>query len=231
MMGLADLPYLMQQRLRAGVRCYRSTSLYHRNLGFFFAGILGGSIWGTYKRKANDATNADCAAVHLTFYDLPAALLQQKDDQPSSGEQTGGRLSFQRRRAFEKIWEESARLLQKQPGYTYTQMFRRSPPDEEVKGAGLTNATDVELEHRSSGRKGVSAGIETSNGSEDAQDDQRATDYVELRVWENEESRRKADILQAPLVQKMQELGVKMDGGVYGRVFDDALVRLIQLPQ
>ncbi|CDI75397.1 hypothetical protein, conserved [Eimeria praecox] len=228
-MGLADFPYLMRQRFRAAVECYRSTSLYHRNLGFFCVGILGGSIWGSYRKKAKDATNADCAAVHLTFYDLPAALSQeQQDHQSSTGEQTHLQLTLQRKRAFESLWEEAARLLQRQPGYTYTQMFRRLPPDEGAQKAGLNYVRDAEQQRRGSDRKGVGAGIESFSDSKDAKQDQGAVDYVELRVWENEESRKKAGMLQKPFIERMRELGVEMDTGLYRRVFDDALVRLIQ---
>lgn len=227
-MGLADFPYLVQRRIRAVIECYRSTSLYYRNIGFFGVGILWGSVWGSYKRKAKDATNADCSAVHLTFYDIPTALsLQQQDSQPSCGERTDRHLPPQRKRAFENLWEEAARLLQRQPGYTYTQMFRRLMPDEGVEDASLGHVADAELERNSSGRKGVGAGIETPTDSE-ANQEQRVVDYVELRVWENEESHKNADMAQAALIKKIRELGVKMDTGLYRRVFDDAFVRLIQ---
>ncbi|CDJ61700.1 hypothetical protein, conserved [Eimeria maxima] len=224
-MGLEGFAYPIQQRLRSFIECYRSISLYHRNLGFFCVGILGGSIWGSYERRGRDAANADCSAVRLTFYDLPAALSQpQQDSRPSNRERT----DRQRKRAFENLWEEAARLLQRQPGYTYTQMFRRALVDEVVENAEQSNMVDAKQQRHRVGRKGVSAGIQFSNESEGAKREQQSVDYVELRVWESEESRSKADMLQTPLVQKIQELGVKMDAGLYRRVFDDALVRLIQ---
>ncbi|CDJ28756.1 uncharacterized protein EMH_0016130 [Eimeria mitis] len=107
-------------------------------------------------------------------------------------------------------------------------MFRSLPPDEETQSTGLSNAADAELERHGCARKGVGAGIEAPAESDGTNQDQRAVDYVELRVWENEESRKKADVLQMPFMQKMQDLGVKLETGLYRRVFDDALIRLIQ---
>ncbi|CDJ63172.1 hypothetical protein, conserved [Eimeria necatrix] len=225
-MGRGDFPYLLQQWLRSCIDSYRSTSLYHRNLGFFFVGIFGGAVWGKYKRHEREARNADCATVHLMFYKVPNPPLEQRIE-PATRGQSDTQSSFQTRRKFEKLWEEGARLLQRQPGYTYTQMFRKLASDE-IAQAGAADLVDADFERRSGGRKGIGAGLEASRDGGNAEKDRHTLDYVELRVWEDESFRQKAQAMQQPYIEKMLSLGVRMYGGLYRRVFDDALVRLIQ---
>lgn len=224
-MGRGDFPILVKQRLNAFVDLYRSSSLYHRNLGFFFLGIFGGTIWGARQRVANEARNADCAAVHLTFYELPPTLDSQQ--QNNKLKDCPPALSLAKRQ-FENLWGEAARLLQRQPGYTYTLMFRSVSSAEE--GDELSKHIPVEEDHRrqGSGSKGIGAGLERSKDDLVEKQVPQGVDYVEMRVWETEDMHQKAQGLQIPLLQKMQEVGVGMSGGRYKRVFDDALVRLIQ---
>lgn len=226
-MGRGDFPILLQQAFRGFVDSYNSSSLYHRNLGFFFLGIAGGSVWGARQRKQNEARNADCASVHITFYDLPPRA-DVRPDAPQRPKDGPPPLTLKRR--FEKLWGDAARLLQRQPGYTYTLMFRKVVAAEDLDEA-TKQQTDTWQTPQTPTRKGVGAGIEDKTDKTDASNCQSAEkllDYVEMRVWENEESHQKAQRQQMTFLQKMQELGVGMNAGRYRRVFDDALVRLIQ---
>ncbi|KAL8433351.1 hypothetical protein Efla_001905 [Eimeria flavescens] len=231
-MGRGDLPILISQGFRACVDRYRSTSLYHRNLGFFFLGILGGSLWGATQRKTKEARNADCAAVHLTFYELPlptdsppqsndSVLRKQQNEQSDSAPATV-------KRRFEKLWGEAARVLQRQPGYNYTLMFRRVTSPDGLETSAEQQQADVHQQPKPAERRGVAAGLEAAADGKAPTANQQPVDYVEMRVWESEELHQKAQTQQMFMLQKMEELGVAMKTGRYGRVFDDALVRLIQ---
>lgn len=213
------------------MHAYRSSSLYHRNLGFFFLGITGGSLWGARQRRTNEARNADCAFVHLTFYDLSRTESAQSEKKEASVAQEKARdvpLSTKPKRRFEQLWGEAARLLQRQPGYTYTLMFRKIMSSGDADELTKQLQTEVIQQPQRSGHRGIRAGLELTADVNVPREEQPALDYVEMRVWENEESRLKAQDKQMPLLQKMQNLGVEMSGGRYRRVFDDALVRLIQ---
>ncbi|KAL8437276.1 hypothetical protein ACSSS7_001039 [Eimeria intestinalis] len=222
----------LQQGLRACAERYRSTSLYHRNLGFFFFGTVGGTLWGTRQRTLNEARNADCASVHLTFYELPAspeaqlhnegtAKTKQNDKSPSMPSTV--------KRRFEKLWGEAARLLQRQPGYNYTLMFRRVTSPETLDELGTTQLAEAEPQPKENDRRGVGAGLgKPTDVVVPPKEEPQPLDYVEMRVWESEETHQKAQAQQMSFLQKMQELGVSVSAGRYRRVFDDALVRLIQ---
>lgn len=230
-MGRGDFPTLVRQWSHSCVEMYRSSSLYHRNLGFFFVGILGGSVLGVRQRKANEARNADCASVRLTFYELPpAARTQQRDSETPQTQQEhkNPQLPASEKRSFERLWGEAARLLQRQPGYTYTLMFRRIISAECASELEKQQQAGTELERYRSGPRGVGADLEAADGGTATQQDPQEVDYVEMRVWESDELHQKAQAIQAPLLQKMQKLGVGINAGLYRRVFDDALVRLIQ---
>ncbi|OEH75833.1 hypothetical protein cyc_03713 [Cyclospora cayetanensis] len=137
-------------------------------------------------------------------------------------------LYSQRRRPFEKLWGETARLLQRQPGYTYTLMFRRVPFAEADQGIEQKQTTNKEVQQHTGGRRGIGAGLEVAVEEAVTKGNRPILDYVEMRVWESEGQQQNACKLQLPVQQKMCELGVEMYGGPYRRVFDDALVRLIQ---
>ncbi|KAL8449722.1 hypothetical protein Emed_002977 [Eimeria media] len=233
-MGRGDLPILLQQGLRACAERYRSTSLYHRNLGFFFFGIVGGAVWGTRQRSLNEARNADCASVHLAFYELPPS----SETKPQSGgnaktkeNEHASSTSSPVKRRFEKLWGEAARLLQRQPGYNHTLMFRRVTSVETLDDLGAAQTAETEAQLKETERRGVGAGL-TKQSEEEVADSnkepQQSIDYVEMRVWESEDTHQKAQAQQSSLLQKMQDLGVSINAGRYRRVFDDALVRLIQ---
>lgn len=230
-MGRGDFPTLVHQWLHGCAEIYKSSSLYHRNLGFFFLGIFGGSVLGARQRRANEARNADCASVHLTFYELPPVVAAQRHNRETPQlrqEHKNPLLPPPKKRSFEQLWGEAARLLQRQPGYTYTLMFRRINSAEGANELAKQQRAGAELERHRSGPRGVGAGLETTDGDTAPQQDRQAVGYVEMRVWENEELHQKAQALQLPLLQTMQELGIGINAGLYKRVFDDALVRLIQ---
>lgn len=233
-MGKGDFPILARQWIHAFTENYRSSSLYRRNLGFFFLGIIGGSIYGTRQRKANEAKNADFASVHLTFYELPRGAATAAA-QPQTNDAEKAPLT--QKRLFEKLWGEAAKLLQRQPGYTYTVMFRRVVSAEGANEWLLTQQqkeSGQRLADYSKGQRkrvGVSAGLEdaaAASGGAIKEGKPAAVDYVEMRVWENQHMQQKAQAKQFPWLQKMQKVGVNIHGGVYRRVFDDALVRIIQ---
>lgn len=229
-MGRGDFPILVQQWLQGCVETYRSSSLYYRNLGFFFVGIFGGSVLGARQRTANEARNADCASVHLTFYELPPAVARQRHNRevPEIPQDQKDSMLPRKPRSFEQLWGEAARLLQRQPGYTYTLMFRRIIAAEGTNELANQQHAGTEVERHRSGLRGIGAGLENTDGDRAPQREAPAMDYVEMRVWENENLHQKAQALQMPLLLTMQELGIGISAGLYKRVFDDALVRLIQ---
>lgn len=189
-------------------------------------------MWGARQRRENESRNASCASVHFTFYDLPLTIdaKVQKQELPQL-QHKGKKASAppQPKRRFEQLWGETARLLQRQPGYTYTLMFRRVASAADFDEVTYQQQTEVEQPPQgSNARRGVGAGLQTAADDNASQEEPQAVDYVEMRVWENEELHQRAQALQMPFLQQMQELGVGMSAGRYKRVFDDTLVRLIQ---
>ncbi|KAL8273735.1 hypothetical protein Esti_002335 [Eimeria stiedai] len=183
------------------------------------------------RRTVDEARNADCASVHLTFYELPPSAHAQLQNEGTRTKQNdeAPSMSTTVKSRFEKLWGEAARLLQRQPGYNYTLMFRRVTSVESLDDLGAAQPAEAESQSKGTDRSGVAAGLGNSTCEvASSEEEPQSVDYVEMRVWESDNMHQKAQAQQLSFLQKMQELGVLMSVGRYRRVFDDALVRLIQ---
>ncbi|PFH31509.1 hypothetical protein BESB_029440 [Besnoitia besnoiti] len=264
---LGDFPYLLRQRVQALRHWYRNSSLFAKNLIFVCLGAGAGYLAGRVERHRRLAEGDLNRSVQVTFYSLPHSPALSTSAPPATSSSSsslaaalppaaaatateGARAAEEEeawresRRSFESVWNQSARAVQRLPGYSWTQIYRLSPQQSHVFPAAGRKSAAAAAERRGIfGAKRSDDALEKLDGCGRAEEpretraegDARAApaaprppDYIQLRQWFG-------DVRE---LQKRDEEHGK-NGGLaamcsntesaeYEIIVDDSLVRIIQ---
>lgn len=228
-MGRGDFPYIFRRVVTRSLESYRSTGLYYRNVAFCIFGALAGALWGIRELRGSSVKRPNEAAVRLAFYNVPfdTELFERRgsQDRHSRPGESGGLVPVaDKKRRFEELWEETARKMQRLPGYAYTLMFRKLSCAESLAAFSLrdSHVAPSYLEDANDSSEGGQKPT-LKNAS-----DKGFAEYMEMRVWEGDEEPNDAKFLSQKGIDTMTDIGVTVCNGLYFRVFDDAIVRIIR---